>query len=238
MAQSPVSPGSQPAQSSPAAPARKPRSSGEKIVVWGGIIVLLAVVAYQARARLGYNMTLKALEGRLAQDEGVDGKALLAADLDNYIVGWPSREVSEKSKFLKTVKLTWPGLTSSFVMTVEIDPSEEPESGGSVTAVQTSGYEDPPAPEIEMKPMPEPGAEAAPPAGAEPPDAAPAPEGAAAEPATQPAAETPAATPEAVPATESPAAETPAGDAPAAETPAAETPAAETPAATEPATGN
>ena len=153
MAQSSVPPGSQPPQSSPGAPPKKQRSPAEMVIVWGGIIVLLAVVGYQARARLGYNMTLTALEDRLAQDEGVDAKPLLEGDLDNYIVGWPSRKTEEKNQHLKTVELTWPGLTAPFVMTVMIDPSEQ---GGSVMAVQTSGYVEPPPPEVPNSTLPAP----------------------------------------------------------------------------------
>ncbi|MBL8849363.1 MAG: hypothetical protein JNG89_06750 [Planctomycetaceae bacterium] len=260
MAPSSPTPGSQPA-SPPAGPAKKPRSPAEKVIVWGGIAVMLLVLAYQARARVGYNTTLNALEARLAQDEGIDAKPLLEGDLDSYIVGWPSRKVEEKSQHLKTVELTWPGLTAPFVMTVMIDPSEE---GGSVMAVQTAGYVEPPPPEREDRPMtaeevaafnasippgangklPMPGEEAA----AEPAADGKADAPVAEEPATaEPAAEAPAATAEPAPATEAPAAEAPAVEAPAAETPATEAPAAETPAAetpaetpaaTEPATGN
>ena len=262
MAQAPVPPGSQPS-SSPAAPAKKQRSPAEKVIVWGGIAVLLLVLAYQARARLGYNTTLKALEARLEQDEGVDAKPLLEGDLDSYIVGWPSRKVEEKNQHLKTVELTWPGLTAPFVMTVMIDPSEE---GGSVMAVQTSGFVEPAPPAREDRPMtaeevaafnasippgangklPMPGEEAAAEPAADSKGAAaasddfasPQPaatEPTAAEPAAEPTATEPAATEPAAtePAVTEPAAETPAATPEAA--PATETPAAEFPATEDPA---
>ena len=45
-------------------PAARKRSPVERVIVWGLILVLVAVVGLEARARLGYDRTLEALEAR------------------------------------------------------------------------------------------------------------------------------------------------------------------------------
>jgi hypothetical protein len=117
--------------------------------VWGGIVLLLVLVAFQARARFGYTMTLKALQERLGEDEGENAKPLLVADLDQYLVGWPSKTVDEKSKHVGVIDLKWPGLTQSFGLTVSYDPSEPTESDGTVMSVESTGYVEPPPEAVE-----------------------------------------------------------------------------------------
>jgi hypothetical protein len=248
MAQSsPVPPASQPPGKPAAAPAKAARSPLERILVWGGIVALILVVAYQAHARFGYDMTRKALEQRLAEDEGQEAKQLFIKDLDQYVVGWPSRKQEQKNKHQATVELTWPGLGPSYTygMVVFYDPEED---GEPVFNMVTRDYKEPDEEESRPATSPKtadasgtPAAPAAggPAAGAGPVVAAPvipeqpqetAPAEAAgsdkpaaeATPATEPAADKPA---EAAPAdkpAEAAAVEKPAEAAPAAETPAAE----------------
>lgn len=213
MAQSSPAPSSSPPPSGSkpaAAPAKKPRSPVERVVVWGGIAVLLVLAAYQARARVGYSMTLSALQDRLEEDEGSDAKQLLLKDLDSYIVGWPSRKQDESSAHKGQIELTWPGLSASYGIVVGYDPSEE---GKPITGMETRGFQEPPP---EEQPAPRNGA-AVPgvnlPAGGRggPP------EGASAEAAAAPEADEPAAPAVAEPTSGEPAAGEPAADAPAEE---------------------
>lgn len=216
-----------------AAAAKKARSPVERIVVWGGIVVLLGLAAYQARARVGYTMTLSALQDRLEEDEGSDAKQLLLKDLDSYVVGWPSRTQEEPTTHKGTIELTWPGLSASYGIVVGYDPSEE---GKPVTGLETRGYQEPPAEERKAPPhfSPEEAARAGaniPPGAPGGPPAQGTPEG-----SGVPQAEESAAAPAAseTGATE-PAAAEPAAAEPATAEPAAETPTTEPPATAEPA---
>jgi len=118
---------------------QKQRSSTEKVVVWVGILILLALVALQARARLGYSKTLEALQDRMAEDEGVNANPLMVKDLNDYVFGWPSRKEESKGKHLSTIEMTWAGLplTKPLGLVVGYDPDE---SGGTVMALETSGF--------------------------------------------------------------------------------------------------
>ena len=93
------------------APAKKPRSPVERMIVWGGIVVLLLLLAAQARARLGYQLTSSALAERVREDEGANPQALAVKDLNQYILGWPSRTVQERGKTEQVITLTWTGLS-------------------------------------------------------------------------------------------------------------------------------
>jgi len=221
-----------------AAPAKKPRSPAERIIVWGGILLLLGLAAYQARARFGYSMTLNALQDRLAQDEGKDAQPLLVKDLDQYVVGWPARRVEEHSKHLGGIELTWSGLTAKYGMIVAYDPSEQKEEGGAITGLQTKGYTEPSESERKVAPPPFSKEEAARLGNNIPPGAP----GGAAAPGSEAA---PASEPGASPADDAAVSSEPAADQPAASEPpagteaaqdgqpAAESPAAEPPAATQ-----
>ena len=136
MSQSPTDPT---ASSSPdAASTKTPRSPTERLLVWGGIIGLLALAGFQARAKIGCNMTYDALKERLVYDEGPNAKPLLVDDLDEYLVGWPSRADGKQRAHFAEMELTWQGLTGPLGLTVAYDPSEE---GGTVMTVQqTTGF--------------------------------------------------------------------------------------------------
>lgn len=50
-------------------PSKKPRSPIERVIVWGGICLLLVVVAIEARAKFGYDMSRTAIAERLEDNE-------------------------------------------------------------------------------------------------------------------------------------------------------------------------
>jgi hypothetical protein len=131
-----------PASSPPtAAPApKKPRSPLEKVVVRGGILLLLLLVAVQAHARFGYEMSLKKLQARIAEDEtNVDGKPLLVSELPQCIVGWPCRTV-EKDRHWERVTYSWRGLTQCFEIRMPYDSSDEHPA---VMSLETNGAPQP-----------------------------------------------------------------------------------------------
>ncbi|MDZ4688757.1 MAG: hypothetical protein SH850_27095 [Planctomycetaceae bacterium] len=109
----------------PAAPTKKPRSPGEKLVVWGGIVVLLLLAAVQAHARFGYEMSLKKLQARVASDDNgtVDGAPLYLSDVPTYLVGWPSRKVEEERHW-HAVTYSWVGLGKSYSIRMPYDTTE------------------------------------------------------------------------------------------------------------------
>lgn len=135
---------SSPASASPAPKAKPPRSPAERFVVWGGIILLLLLVGFQARARFGYTMTLNALQDRIAQDEGPNPQPLLVNEVDGLLVGWPKRTDEKPSEHRGLIHLSWRGLTTSYGMTLPYDPSENQPA---IMGLETSDA--PPEPEPE-----------------------------------------------------------------------------------------
>lgn len=113
-----------PAPASPAPKAKPPRSSTERLIVWGGIVALLVLVGIQARARFGYTMTLNALQARIAEDEGLDPQPLLVSEVDRLLVGWPKKTEETASAHRSVIHLSWRGLTTSYSMTLPYDPTE------------------------------------------------------------------------------------------------------------------
>lgn len=108
------------------AKAKPPRSPVERIIVWGGILVLLLLVAAQARARIGYQMTVDALRERVLLDEGANPQSLLLKDIDQHIVGWPNRTEEKFGKTEHVVTLTWKGLLSTYGVDVRATQDTEP----------------------------------------------------------------------------------------------------------------
>jgi hypothetical protein len=105
---------------------KAPRSPVERIIVWGGILVLLVLVAAQARARMGYQMTVDALRERVMLDEGANPQSLLLKDIDQHIVGWPNRTEEKFGKTEQVVTLTWKGLLSTYGVDVRATQDTEP----------------------------------------------------------------------------------------------------------------
>jgi len=94
------------AASSP--PAKKPRSSTERLIVWGGIGVLLLVVAVEGHARLAYKWTRSSLIAALENDE--QGEVVQVAQLDGLLKGFVNKSevVKENNDFF--VNCEWKSL--------------------------------------------------------------------------------------------------------------------------------
>lgn len=110
----------------PAAPARKPRSSVERALVWGGILVLLAVVGVQAQARFGYDQSLKRTQGALeAKARSGQDSEVTISEMPGYLAGW---YVTDRRK-LGQVVYSWDGVFKSYGFTVTYDPRFDPKDG-------------------------------------------------------------------------------------------------------------
>lgn len=132
---------SQPTAQAPT-PHKKPRSPVERVIVWGGITVLLLLVAVQAHARFGYQMTLSSL-GPLIDDDREGGTPLALADVDSHVVGFPSQsENSTNGKNSERV-YRWYGLGRSYGITISYNPNVDPVV---VTGLETDNPPPPPAP--------------------------------------------------------------------------------------------
>lgn len=113
-------------QSEPASPGtvKKPRSPVERVIVWGGIIVLLLLVGVQAHARKGYELTLQALEP-LVDDDYEGGQPLSIADVDSHVVGFPSQSENAVSATRTERVYRWRGLRGSYGITLEYNPTAD-----------------------------------------------------------------------------------------------------------------
>lgn len=67
------------------------RNPVERLIVWGGIGLLVIVVFTEGTARFGYSMTLSRLQERIQEDEGPDAKPLSVEESSTLIVGFPSK---------------------------------------------------------------------------------------------------------------------------------------------------
>ncbi len=149
----------------PTEPATK-RNPVERTIVWGGILVLLGLAAFQARARLGYSTTLNKLQS-VWENDTEDFDPLLVSEVSDHIYGWPEHTVmkvaeaepnqwpwaSARRQALtsKTEALVyrWPGLSKSYGIALlyeRADPgaTESPP----IMSLVTEGVADEPEPVI------------------------------------------------------------------------------------------
>lgn len=103
---------------------KKARSPVEKTIVWGGIVLLVGLVAVQAHARFGYEMSLKNLQSRVNSDDDRDGQPLYLNDVPSLLVGFPSKSL-EEDRHWQAVTYKWQGLGKSYTIRMPYDTSEE-----------------------------------------------------------------------------------------------------------------
>ncbi|TWT55290.1 hypothetical protein KOR42_29170 [Thalassoglobus neptunius] len=72
----------------------KSRSPVERIVVWGGILLLLALVATEGYARYSYTTSLEKLRSELQKDEAGDREPLTVEEAKSLIVGSPAESTA------------------------------------------------------------------------------------------------------------------------------------------------
>jgi EF hand len=114
----------QTASASPKAERRR-RSPVERVIVWGGIIVLLLLVGVQAHARFGYESSLKQLQP-LVDDERQGGEPLPLAEVDSHLVGFPTQTETKVSDTRTERVYRWRGLGKSYGITLAYNPTIEP----------------------------------------------------------------------------------------------------------------
>lgn len=112
---------------------KKPRNPVELYLVRGGIALLVVLVAVQAHARFGYQISLQKLQHRLATEEDT-AVPLLVKDVPGLIVGFPSRSRNEDRHWHQMV-YKWRGITQAYEIRMQYDSSEtDPAVMGLVTA--------------------------------------------------------------------------------------------------------
>ncbi|MBD3674277.1 MAG: hypothetical protein HUJ26_12200 [Planctomycetaceae bacterium] len=134
-----------PAESS-ASKEKKKRNPVEKMLVWGVIAVGLIVVAIEARAKLGYDMTLSGLTKRLEEIDAAEGDSL-SMDMDgvkSYLKFGPKlHEVEEDGNLKKARWIEWYSLAKPDAYRLKLIFDED----GTFLFVETTDPPEPPAPE-------------------------------------------------------------------------------------------
>ena len=101
------------------------RSPIERVIVWGGIGLLLVVALIEARALRGYGTSLSAVQAALANDEEVQ---ITLDDARELMAFGPSESIRESnSAFLKHHQFSWFSLFKSgqYELTLDITADEE-----------------------------------------------------------------------------------------------------------------
>ncbi len=97
---------------------KPPRSPVERVLVWGVIIVLLGLTAYEARAKLGYDGSYNTLKTRLDEVESSsDTKAIyLLEDFKKEVSGGAHFSEPENGRFRgrSTVNVKWSSLFKQY----------------------------------------------------------------------------------------------------------------------------
>lgn len=109
------------------APARN-RNPVERLVVWGLIVVLLAIAAREAVARFGYTNSLNSLQAAMEADN--DGHTLMLDKVPDHVSGMPAREVDEAQR---VVTYHWRGLLKDYG-SIHLQYSSDNEVLGLLTA--------------------------------------------------------------------------------------------------------
>jgi hypothetical protein len=109
-------------------PPAKQRNPIERVIVWGLIVVLVAVVAREAVARFGYTNSLNSLQAALEADE--DGNTLMLEQVPAHLSGGPRQENHEAQR---VVSYHWSGLLKDYG-SIHIQYSDENEVLGLLTA--------------------------------------------------------------------------------------------------------
>jgi hypothetical protein len=99
----------------------KPRNPVERVIVWGLIVVLLALVAVEGAAKFGYSRTLNNIEAAFARSESADGQPVMMADMDQLLSGFPAKSVAPGG-YEDTATYRWPSLVKDYGLHVVYRP--------------------------------------------------------------------------------------------------------------------
>jgi len=106
----------------------KARNPVERVVVWGLILGLVAIVGVEAFARVGYSNSLNSLQAAMEADS--DGDTLMVEEIPAHISGAPSRQVDEEQRI---ITYHWSGLLKDYG-NIQLSYSQENEVLGLKTA--------------------------------------------------------------------------------------------------------
>lgn len=106
------------------------RSKRERLIVWGGIALLLAVMVCELQSRRGYDASLAAIEQRLN-----GGRTLPMAELPSVIHGFAFQSEDNAGRY-KNVLLKWPSLLKEYKLRLKVLERDE------VFAVETGTNRD------------------------------------------------------------------------------------------------
>ena len=101
-----------PVAQTPTPPFKKPRSPVERVIVWGGIAIMLGILAFEARQKYSYDPTVSQLR-KLLSDE--TETYLKLSEVRPLIAGSPSesRTPYERKAYHK-IDLKWPSLFKDY----------------------------------------------------------------------------------------------------------------------------
>ncbi len=108
----------------PTPPGKKPRSPVERVIVWGGIAVLLGVLVFEARQKYSYDPTVSNLRKMLTEDTE---KYMKLSEVRQIIVGSPLEEKTPHDrKAYHQINLKWPSLFKDYrvVLIVESEGAD------------------------------------------------------------------------------------------------------------------
>ena len=126
---------------------KKPRNPVEKMLVWGFIAVGLVVVAIEARAKLGYDMTLSGLSQKTKEiDESDDGTLALDEEtVQAYLKFGPQLGEEEPAGNLRKARwIGWYSLAKPDAYRLKLIFDED----GTFLFVETTDPPEPPEPEV------------------------------------------------------------------------------------------
>ena len=101
-----------PASQTPTPPSKKPRSPVERVIVWGGIAILLGILAFEARQKYSYDPTVSQLR-KLLSDE--TEKYMKLSEVRPMIAGSPTEvRTPHDRKAYHKIDLKWPSLFKDY----------------------------------------------------------------------------------------------------------------------------
>ena len=98
--------------SMPTPPSKKPRNPVERVIVWGGIAIMLGVAAFEALHKYGYDSTVSRMRKFLSEETETYMKL---SEVRPLISGLPTETKSPHArKAYNTIELKWPSLFKDY----------------------------------------------------------------------------------------------------------------------------
>lgn len=106
------------------------RSPAERAIVWALIVIGIGLVAFELRARHGYNSALEFIQNRVdaynAAGDGENVPELKLAEVKQNLSGGPTLgEIKESNLGMKTLTLKWSSLFKNYELTLVVNNDTE-----------------------------------------------------------------------------------------------------------------